>query len=652
MADDERLVVLLEARVKDLEKNMAKASGTTAREFGKMRKSSSSATRAMEADMIRSTSRINQALATTSTKIGAWGKAAVAGLVAGGIAGVVSQVQDIAKGIAEIGDQAKIAGVDVEAFQELKYVAEQNRIGVDSLTDGLKELNLRADEFILTGKGSAEEAFKRLGYTAEELKTKLKEPSELFAEIIGRLKEFDRAAAIRIADEIFGGTGGEKFVQLIDRGRDGIRATIKEARELGIVVDEGMVKKADEIDRKFNALATAVGVTLKGAIVSAADSLAEFIDGFRDFQNQANQTLQNSQSRLMAQKAEIGEQMRRLQSEGLDEYGESYVKEAMKPLEAQLEALNAQEDKIIAELQNRSPFNPMKRTADREWTPPDYTPPPSGGTTRDKAAEEAEKEAKAVRDLIDNLQVEHQQVGMNELEIAKMNALRQAGAAATQEQRNQIAAIIEATYREREALEATRQMLADLKSDTGSFITAFRQGMVNGEGATQSFKNAFLRMADSIASRIEQMFADKLITALFGGMLGGSTSLFPATPFNPAGKVGLFAKGTNFAPGGPAIVGERGPELVNLPRGSQVIPNHRMAAVGGGTQSVKVEIDMKANGQWTAHVRQAAKDEAETVGQRTKAEVAAGVKGTFEAYRKGQAKSDARDAVRNYRRIG
>jgi phage-related tail protein len=34
-----------------------------------------------------------------------------------------------------------------------------------------------------------------------------------------------------------------------------------------------------------------------------------------------------------------------------------------------------------------------------------------------------------------------------------------------------------------------------------------------------------------------------------------------------------FASGTDFAPGGLSLVGEHGPELVNLPRGSQVIPN-------------------------------------------------------------------------------
>src|SRR5690606_28027708 len=38
------------------------------------------------------------------------------------------------------------------------------------------------------------------------------------------------------------------------------------------------------------------------------------------------------------------------------------------------------------------------------------------------------------------------------------------------------------------------------------------------------------------------------------------------------GATPRFAKGTDYAPGALALVGEEGPELVNLPRGSQVIP--------------------------------------------------------------------------------
>lgn len=49
-------------------------------------------------------------------------------------------------------------------------------------------------------------------------------------------------------------------------------------------------------------------------------------------------------------------------------------------------------------------------------------------------------------------------------------------------------------------------------------------------------------------------------------------------------KVGGFASGTNYAPGGLALVGERGPEIVELPRGSKVFPNGVLpAGFGGGS---------------------------------------------------------------------
>jgi hypothetical protein len=48
-------------------------------------------------------------------------------------------------------------------------------------------------------------------------------------------------------------------------------------------------------------------------------------------------------------------------------------------------------------------------------------------------------------------------------------------------------------------------------------------------------------------------------------------------------KIPGLANGTNFAPGGMTLVGERGPELVNLPRGSQVIPNNKLGGALGMT---------------------------------------------------------------------
>lgn len=57
-------------------------------------------------------------------------------------------------------------------------------------------------------------------------------------------------------------------------------------------------------------------------------------------------------------------------------------------------------------------------------------------------------------------------------------------------------------------------------------------------------------------------------------------------------KLPGYASGTDFHPGGLAIVGEKGPELVNLPRGSQVIPNTELPMMGGEIhQTVNVYVD-------------------------------------------------------------
>jgi hypothetical protein len=57
-----------------------------------------------------------------------------------------------------------------------------------------------------------------------------------------------------------------------------------------------------------------------------------------------------------------------------------------------------------------------------------------------------------------------------------------------------------------------------------------------------------------------------------------------------------FAVGTRNAPGGMALVGERGPELVNLPSGSQVIPATQTAQMLGGAGG-KVEVYGVLRGQ-------------------------------------------------------
>lgn len=332
MSDGERLIVLLEAKINDFEKKMKKAERTGTKSYTRLRRGSRSATRGMERDMMRSTTSINKALATTSVRIGGFGKAMTKGLAVGvvtaAMAGLTGGITNIVKGIAAVGDEAKRSGLSLEAFQEWKFVAEQNRIGIDQMVDGFKELNLRADEFVVTGAGPAKEAFERLGFSASELKKKLKDPSELMLEIIGRMKDLDRAAQIRVSDEIFGGSAGERFVELLGRGEDGLRRTIGRAHELGLVLETDVIRRADELDRKFNALTASAANMAKRVIVSIADVAVKTAELQSMVENSTGDAV-GAASRNLAREADMAASQLLQASITLRRYGEGIAADAL-----------------------------------------------------------------------------------------------------------------------------------------------------------------------------------------------------------------------------------------------------------------------------------------------------------------------------------
>ncbi|SFO91100.1 hypothetical protein [Tranquillimonas alkanivorans] len=124
------------------------------------------------------------------------------------------------------------------------------------------------------------------------------------------------------------------------------------------------------------------------------------------------------------------------------------------------------------------------------------------------------------------------------------------------------------------------EMKAKSVADTirSSFTDAFKGAVTGAKTLGEAVTAALRRISDALLNSVGNAmfggFANSITSALFKGIPG-----FTSIPG--------FASGTNFAPGGLAMVGERGPELVNLPRGSQVVPNHRLDSLGG---SARVEV--------------------------------------------------------------
>jgi hypothetical protein len=94
----------------------------------------------------------------------------------------------------------------------------------------------------------------------------------------------------------------------------------------------------------------------------------------------------------------------------------------------------------------------------------------------------------------------------------------------------------------------------------------------------QELGKYFIASAELI-KLIKESLALKPGAALIAGIALVALGSFIA---NQASKKQAFAVGTRNAPGGVALIGERGPELVSLPGGSQVVPAAQTAAMMGG----------------------------------------------------------------------
>lgn len=108
---------------------------------------------------------------------------------------------------------------------------------------------------------------------------------------------------------------------------------------------------------------------------------------------------------------------------------------------------------------------------------------------------------------------------------------------------------------------------------------------LTGAGATLTTAGTMLvTAATTLTAAAATMSASSFASSFIPGAGGGFGGGF----FNPFEGIGFFASGTDSAPGGLAMVGEGGRELVRLPRGSQVIPNDRTERILRGGNSVTV----------------------------------------------------------------
>jgi hypothetical protein len=261
MTDANRLVAMLDVRIRDFERKMQQAERTTQRRA-----------RAIS----REFERTNQ---TASRQL-----AALARTFAGGLAGVlggfsatavVSGIRNAVSELSRLGKAARDVGLDVEELQGLQRgFARAARVSAEEATSAFERFAERVGQ-AAEGSGAFHAVVERYGIRLRNANGELRSQSELLREVSTAIRGAGSAQErLSIAQAAFG-QAGRRMADAMRGGPEALNQMVSQARDAGDIIDRNLIHRAEILDDKFDALTRRVGTFFRTLAVGAISGGAE-----------------------------------------------------------------------------------------------------------------------------------------------------------------------------------------------------------------------------------------------------------------------------------------------------------------------------------------------------------------------------------------
>lgn len=172
---------------------------------------------------------------------------------------------------------AQSAGTTTEALSTLSYAANLAGVEQEELGKSLVFLSRGMVEFA-DGSGEAARAFSAMGLEVKNADGSLKSSDKMLGEIAEKFASYqDGAAKSALAVQLFG-RAGAKLIPFLNAGSKGIEELREEARKLGIELDSGTGRAAEQ----FNDNLTRLNRVKDGLVLTIARELLPSLNAMTD----------------------------------------------------------------------------------------------------------------------------------------------------------------------------------------------------------------------------------------------------------------------------------------------------------------------------------------------------------------------------------
>jgi hypothetical protein len=541
----------------------------------------------------------------------------------------------------EMGKAAQKIGIGTEALSGIKHAADLAGVGFQELQTGLVRLSKAIAESLENPTSDAGRAFDAMGISLKTASGEIKTTDVILSELAGKFAQYkDGANKTALAVQLFG-RAGANMIPLLNAGADGMSSAAEEARKLGLIISNDTAKSAEEFNDNISRLKSFISggfIQILAQIAPIMQNIsAAFIDGAKNSNlfERAGKFLANELDSLARYAAATLEEVRKLAAifvyikEVASSVGPGFFEKEAAAAEKGRAAFKAAGDEFgrtIKTLDTKAgPFGSLgegkfnlagggkafgedantqtklenaTRAAEKAMASL-MQPKPDAPNPFKKAGEdakvgstkvsEAEREIAAAykklkgeaEDLFENTRTPLEAFRIQLEKIAKMMNPG-GGKPALLDQETYTRAVTQAQEKLNKAVIAGSEVAQTLQSNFNSMFDSFLNGTFNARDAVKKL------LAD-----LAKMAMNKLFTQLLGSAFGGGS---PLSFLGGANVVGANANGTNNWRGGMTWVGERGKELVNLPKGSQVVPNRKIGGMVGGGMSLAPVYNIDARG--------------------------------------------------------
>lgn len=567
------VVVDIDARLTKLETSLAKADRDLNR-FATRAQAQGNAIQRTTASMASSFARVTSAVAALGALAGA-----------GFLANAVKQSLDYASSLSETSRQI---GVTVEQLQILSRMALGAGASQETLERSMAKLNLTLGQ-AQTGSTSAQKAFTDLGFTPDQI-ARFSSGGDAIRVVAERITAIeDPARRAEAAVQVFG-RAGQQLIPLLADIANGYDAAAAEAQRMGLLTTE-QAARADEakdaMDAFANSLQTRLAIAIADNIAPIQELIANLNDligavstgmgyldslrvGINNAQNSARSWLQTANEIYGGVTGNPNYRRAREGAQGMIGVSQTGgflggilggavpTLPTRRPASASAAALAAMGGSRGGGARRAGGGRLGGRSGGISRGPPrpgDVDDPRNTGQMlRDAyALEEAMEALRAAppAELVEPMQVD----AINNI------ARNMEGLAESVPEIPNLADIL--TIEDQQRLE--RFTGAFLEDITGGLADAVIYGEDLGDALVGSIKRAAAALLQTTLMDLltGKGMGNGFASQLFGSIFGGG---------------GIGKKASGGLAGGWNLVGERGPEIVKLPSGSNVIPNHGLKA--------------------------------------------------------------------------